>query len=479
MNEIINVTPGTNLLGVLGGSGYTFNTAIADILDNSIYAGASEIDIHWDYDALNPKLTIIDNGQGMNAKEVKEAAIIANKSIDQTREHNDLGRFSTGLKSASVSFCGRLIIISKKVKSEAHNVVFDFDEVKRSNKWYAVYDHHDYLDFNEHDSGTMIIWENLKILDVDVFKDNRFVFEKLEDLSKDLSHIFGRIIRESKLTITVNGKNNIIKAWDPFYTTNEKTQHIFEDKKAYKGEEIEVNGFILPVYSNLAEEQQEVMKGKGLREQQGFYIFRNKRLIQEGGWLGLEGIKLDSKSDYARIMVDISSNLDKYFKVNYLKNSIELPAELHADFIKIAKFMKKESTKNFNYKKKPIFKKSKGNEVNVPVWETTFYDGCMHSRLNRDNPVIKNLACKLTKKEYNQLLTIIEEAIPISVIQSNSVNVKDNTKKNIPELIDDHYKILFERGLNIDQIKMELAKIEPINNHMDLIYEYFTKKGDL
>ena len=53
--------------------GYSLETALADVIDNSITAGASEIHIHADASSAAPKIAIVDNGHGMTRAQLLEA----------------------------------------------------------------------------------------------------------------------------------------------------------------------------------------------------------------------------------------------------------------------------------------------------------------------------------------------------------------------------------------------------------------------
>lgn len=50
--------------------GYSLETAIADLIDNSISAGASNIEIICDVASILPTLIILDNGRGMTEEEL-------------------------------------------------------------------------------------------------------------------------------------------------------------------------------------------------------------------------------------------------------------------------------------------------------------------------------------------------------------------------------------------------------------------------
>lgn len=95
--------------------GYSLETAVADIIDNSISANADRIDIVFEYKADGPIFAIIDNGHGMSLDELKEAMRLGTFSPLFSRKQTDLGRFGLGMKTASFAICRRLTVASSKM----------------------------------------------------------------------------------------------------------------------------------------------------------------------------------------------------------------------------------------------------------------------------------------------------------------------------------------------------------------------------
>ena len=114
--------------------GYDLGIAIADIIDNSITAQATKIDI---YAAPEPKMIvgILDDGNGMNDDELKEAMRMSTKDPDAQREAEDLGKFGLGLKTASFSHCKMLTVISKSSSSKISAKQWDIDAIIKTNAW--------------------------------------------------------------------------------------------------------------------------------------------------------------------------------------------------------------------------------------------------------------------------------------------------------------------------------------------------------
>ena len=94
--------------------GYTMSSALADIVDNSLTADATEISIRVRSDPDNAAIGIIDNGVGMSRSELLEAMRPGSRSPTEARNADDLGRFGLGLKTASFSQCRRLTVVTRR-----------------------------------------------------------------------------------------------------------------------------------------------------------------------------------------------------------------------------------------------------------------------------------------------------------------------------------------------------------------------------
>ena len=161
--ESFSISPGTNIMDVLGHSGYTFDFAIADLIDNCIAAHATDIEIFVDINNEVPYLYILDNGEGMDLLRLKQAAVIGFKDIEDERDCTDLGRFSTGLKSAAKSICNNMYISSKVKNHSANTIQLDFDHIKSEQKWEAFIVHNEELASKLGEQGTLIFCDRLII----------------------------------------------------------------------------------------------------------------------------------------------------------------------------------------------------------------------------------------------------------------------------------------------------------------------------
>ena len=201
--SVINIDPSpSSMLGSLRSIGYNLKTALADVLDNSIAAGASHIEIvNNDLKSGANELewiAIVDNGIGMTRDGIAAAFTLGGKGINAFRHETDLGRFGLGLKTASFSQCKRLTVISKTNTSEVSSLVFDIDYIG-DNGW-KVFDSGNQesllnkvksrlknTNFFEKEAWTLVLWENLDKIEVNNFQS---FYRQIEKVIEHFSLIF-------------------------------------------------------------------------------------------------------------------------------------------------------------------------------------------------------------------------------------------------------------------------------------------------
>lgn len=470
----IPITPGTGVMDVLGNAGYTFNFAIADIIDNCISAHAKNIHIFFDFNDKEPFLYILDDGDGMTLDELKASAIIGYKDINSTRRDDDLGRYSTGLKSATKSFCDDVIVCSKTKNTLSNAIEIDYAHIRESKKWEAFLINESLVANKIQENGTIIFCQRLKFSnDISL---NKNVFEKIDSLEKSISHIFGKYLlnEKVKIYIQVNGSREVrINGWNPFGLIESKaTKVIYDNPKKLKGETVHIKAYILPPFNNLSKKDQEYVEGRGLIEQEGFYVYRNGRLIQEGGWLSLDGMNLDPKCQYARIDVDIPSSLDSEFKINFSKNSLAIPDELLDSFIEVAKKARKESKMNYNYLKHPETKRTTKKEADK-IWKSTKSNGSLVLSLNLDHPLIKKLSSKISEKELKKLCNLISKSLPVSMIQGQETTTVSYTENELLDLMNEMYSSLKSEGMDLVDIRKKMSSTEPFKDNKEILIQFF------
>ncbi len=472
-----DIIPSTNIMDVLGSSGYTLETAIADIIDNSIGARATEISLSFDINNNEEDAIVVeDNGTGMSLDSMKEAAILAYTSQNEERKDGDLGRYSLGLKSASRSFCNKLILISKQKNEKVNSICIDYDVINKTKRFKAFGVECPEYEHRIIDHGTLVVCKNLKFVDNESF-DRSQINEKIGQVERHISHVFSDFILNDTVKFKI-GKYDI-DGWDPFMLSLDNVKCLDVDPILFKNEKILIKPYILPAYQSLPDDLQKRMFGKGLSEQQGFYVYRNRRLISEGGWLNLPGLTIDNKSNMARIRVDIPASLDEEFRVNYMKNALEVPDKLKKEFLKVARLARKESLNSYNYMKQPIERRRKKSKDIIPVWNVTTTDRKIQVSINEEHPIIKDLTKKLSGRETKKLFSLLAREFPVARVQNSEVSEKEYTEDEIRELLNETYFSLLESGLSDIEVKKRMANMEPFSQekYNEILIEFIISVG--
>lgn len=437
--------------------GYNIETAVADIIDNSISANAKSIWINFDWKGADTWLSIKDDGSGMNNEELIQAMRPGSKNPLADRSSKDLGRFGLGLKTASFSQARQLTVLSKKQDCSSVYWTWDLDYVNQTGNWDLI----KYLpdNFNENalaelTSGTLVIWNDIDRV-VKHFRQNdntaldKFLFI-MELVKKHLAMVFHRFIESKKIKIFF--QDNEINPWNPFLPNEQATQS-FSEEQLHNGKVI-IKGFVLPHKSKISEEAYKYAEGtKGWNEHQGFYIYRNERLLLAGDWLGL--FRKEEHYKLIRIQIDLPNSLDADWQID-IKKSVARPPLIYKDQIKnYATKVRAQGVEVYRHRGKTI-KQTNGQKF-VPLWTDHKRGDKWFYKINREHPLLdmaKLQAQTEPDKAIEMLIKFIEENIP-----SKSIFIKEAEE---PE----------QQGKPFEGIDQE-----PIRHAMQSMFDSLIKKG--
>lgn len=404
MSELVERQfPAKALLTGLRAIGYSFSSAVADIIDNSISANANEIRVFSDPLATVPFFCIVDNGCGMSSSELDNAMLPGSDRSEKADGEKELGRFGLGLKSASLSQCREFIVASKKY-GKIRAMSFDLDVIEAENRLMLKKLSSEeimalpYINcIEEYDSGTIVIWTK---------------FDKIESLAKNFEDSFRRLVSDAKkhtelvfhrfykqIAIYYHGKR--IEKRDPFLLdsvgrqqTGRKTEITVDNSN------ITVIPYTLPFANSLTPDEKALLGNpKSIYDGQGFYLYRNKRLISWGSWMHM-GIRSELNK-LARIQVDIPSSLDDVWMLDVKKSSAKIPDKIK-DMIKMA-----VEDSIVRSKRTTRFPGIKEQSVEYRVWDRiNEHDGKIRYQINRETPSIVALYDAIGKSE-KELLDIV------------------------------------------------------------------------
>jgi len=398
--------------------GYSPEAAIADIIDNSITAVASQVDIFF-FPVGDSYIAILDNGNGMTTSELETAMRYGSQNPNDKREPNDLGRFGLGLKMASLSQCRVLTVISKQ-DTEINGCRWDIDHVIKTNDWSLLaLDSEDEFDavprieeLRKCESGTLVVWQNLDRLKVGEIDFGRSMARKMDDVRNHLSLVFHRYISgESGLVrLQIKMNNALIESVDPFLTKR-NTKIMSDEVLSIDGSKVVASSYILPHISSLSSNEIETLGGKeGLRKRQGFYVYRNKRLLIWGTWFRM--MPQAELSKLARVQVDIPNELDTLWTLDIKKSTAMPPEEIRKNLGSIIEKLAQRSEYTTVYRGK-----KETTDSIVHVWQRfKGRKGGSYYAINKDHPLIEMLLEATPKLKHNleNLLNLIETNLPLS-----------------------------------------------------------------
>ena len=459
--------------------GYSLEAAVADIIDNSIAANAVNVDIYF-FPVDGAYIAILDNGSGMNEKEINIAMQYGSKNPTEERDKKDLGRFGLGLKTASLSQCRCLTVISKQGE-RLEGRQWDIDHVIEVGDWsLIILDEEEINEFPQveelknYESGTLVIWQKLDRLKAGEINFELSLGRKIDRVRNHLSLVYHRyLMGESgirKLKLFINGEK--VKAIDPFLT-NKSVQAMDDETLIIQGHKILVRPYILPHISKLTSDEIKMLGGKdGLRKQQGFYVYRNKRLLVWGTWFRM--MRQGDLSKLARIRVDIPNTLDDLWTLDIKKSSALPPAEVRKNLEIIINQIAERSKRTWTFRgKKEV------SDTETHIWNRMKNkQGGYYYEINREHPFVQQLVKvdPSLKMSIYALLQQIELGLPLNQLYVDLNNDEQITNDNEQSIVD--VKKSLEAMITMCAEKQEkcdlldaVVHIEPYSLYSDVVEE--------
>lgn len=406
----------------LRGIGYSPKSAVADLVDNSIAAGASNVRSIFEWGEV-PRVIVVDDGSGMSA-EALVAAMRLGTDPRLPRRTGDLGRFGLGLKTASFSQAQAFAVISKTGAGPAHAARWDLNRIDESTTWQLESGTPEELgvtsDLLFGESGTAVIWENLDLLLGSQPSIDKF-YDIAEVVARHLGMTFHRFIESERLSISVN--DAIVTAWDPLAI--ETAIEISEETIQPEG--ILIRGSIVPPLEALDEAEANRLAGPNdWLEQQGFYIYREDRLITAGGWLGIgkssRPWRLDKKYNQARLSVDLDNSRDAEWAIDIRKSSATPPDALRNALYVFASRLRRRSV--VRSKSAPPTGAQASQADNLPAIWVQRTDSGIAYRLNRRHPLISRVRRSGNDgAALRSLLDVIERTAPLHGVSASAAPI--------------------------------------------------------
>ena len=466
-SEIVNPNVG-NLITSLRDIGYTFEIAVADVIDNSISAHAKNIHI-FAVTHPNTIVSILDDGIGMTNEELVEAMRLATQNPLNVRSEFDLGRFGLGLKTASFSQCKKLTVASKK--NDLLSIKqWDLDFISNQNQWMLITPEiasyqalSSFQNLLEYENGTIVIWEELDRLSSLDFSN------LIDSLRKHLSLVFHRFLEQigsKKIKISIN--NFLLEPFNPFNIDNVATQQINEEKIKVFNEYISIQPFILPHHSKTSQQEFERYATEdGYTKSQGFYLYRGNRLLIYGTWWGLH--KISDAHKLVRIKIDISNTQDSNWGIDIKKSTAKPIPEIRVDLKRIIAEVTERGSRPYTGRGKKI-----NDKLTKRFWDMVPENDTIRFVLALDHPIYQELVARLDDTSEALLkiyLKGIQAYLPLEAIQAQ-LNQNPHSIKQQSLIEEQEILRLAEilKGISLDDDALEaLLKTEIFKNRKDLL----------
>ncbi len=408
------------LVPSLRGLGYSLQTAIADLIDNSITAQASRVDIVPDWNGGKPVVAIVDDGQGMDRDTLVGAMRFGCAGPGAERAAGDLGRFGLGLKTASLSQARRLTVAS--CHGGAFNCYrWDLDHIEREDANWELLEgaasesKHRFEALRHKGRGTVVLWEEIDFGRKSERPDADWFRSELALLEHHLAMVFHRFLADDRLNIFIGG--TAVAPWDPFLEAHDPpADRVGSDAINAPGGRIRVTGFVMPHPDRFNNSTELTRSGgpEGWSAHQGFFIYRGDRLLTHGGWLGLGRGRWtrQASSQLARIRIEIPTTADSDWQIDVKKSVARPPAAVRRRLETLAADVRTRAREVYAHRG-PSTQPGR-RTPSRPLWRMSNTETGPRYRIERNHPAVE--AAAQNSEALVDLLNLIERALPVERI---------------------------------------------------------------
>ncbi|WNG24481.1 ATP-binding protein [Cystobacter fuscus] len=487
------------MLEALRAVGYSVQTALADLIDNSITAGARNVWLTFHWNGADSYITLRDDGRGMSEAELTDAMRPGSRSPLEEREPDDLGRFGLGLKTASFSQARRLTVAT--IKSRGRRAVrrWDLDYVGETGEWRllksaAPGSTSRISALDDQKQGTLVLWEQMDrvvgLVDKDDARAQGRFLALAKSVGRHLGMVFHRYLEKEDdkpaLCIYLNGNkaDSMVRPWDPFCSAHVATCQFPEEKLLFRGARVLVTGFVLPHKDRTSEEEYEAAAGPaGWNAQQGFYVYRQRRLLVAGGWLNL-GYNNEEHYKLARLKVDIPNSTDADWDIDVKKSRARPPPGLEERLRELADSVRKMAREVFVHRGARM-QAPKAREID-DAWYPATVAGRLRYRIRRKHPLVTFAMDRQgsDQKPLEALLRLLEETVPIQRIwldtaekpEAHAAPFEDEPPAEVMTVLEEVFKALRATGETTESAKERILTMPPFAKYTKVIDALGTKK---
>lgn len=475
------------MVEALRGLGYSAATALADIVDNSITAGARTVDIRFRWAGCESTVSVLDDGRGMSDSALERAMRLGEVNPLAPRDADDLGRFGMGLKTASFSQARRLTVASTQAGSTSC-LRWDLDLLTSSSdqEWLLLEGVHPgsealFEPLAGRSTGTLVLWEKMDRV-VPPGSNEQDFLDLIDRVERHLAMVFHRFIggHSPRIAIRINGRP--LLPWDPFMTEHPATWTSPTATFGGTSGRVEVAGHVLPHRDRLTEEQHARGAGPdGWTAQQGFYVYRNERLLVGGSWLGLGRGRIWTKEEpyrLARLRLDIPNSADSEWRIDIRKSRARPPGALRERLTRVAEDTRERARRVFAHRGQVI--PTSGRELVAQAWRAEHFSGGVRYRIDREHPAVQAALAGAgdALPRVRALLRVLEETVPVQRIWLDTAEAKETPRTGFAAEPDSDVRAVAEvffrnmtrnHGLTAAEACARLLRTEPFHLHPGLI----------
>lgn len=473
------------MVEALRGLGYSPATALADIIDNSIAAGADHVQLGFRWAGTASSITVLDNGRGMSRDELLGAMRLGDRNPLDERAPGDLGRFGLGLKTASFSQARRLTVASRR-DGAGSCLRWDLDVLANStgDGWYLLEgeDPGTQVDFDIlalRTNGTLVVWECLDRIVTAGFGEQDFL-NLMDQVERHLAMVFHRYLGSRDLRISINDRP--VMPWDPFLQQHSATWSSPIAKLPSMGGTVEVQCHVLPHKDRLDQATYERAAGPhGWTAQQGFYVYRNRRLLVAGSWLGLGTGRAWTKEEahrLARIRIDIPNTADADWKIDIRKSTARPPVLLREHLTRLADDTRARARRVFAHR--GVAPRLPGSEPVAQAWRAEHSSSGVRYRIDESHPLVREVLDQAGSLEslLRAMLRVIEETVPVQRIWLDTADARETPRTGFggspPSEVLDVLQVMYRnlvlrKGMSSGLARARLRTTEPFNLHPQLV----------
>ena len=414
------------LIKSIAEQGYSLETSLADLIDNSVTAGAKRVEILIDTNNAPFTLFLADDGSGMSEEALKRCMQFPSASLETDRHTNDLGRFGLGMKTASFAQTRKLTVISRAGKDQKYSArTWDVDYLKKKQEWRIIINNEeeitnilasynalstDFLsEYSDFTANTIVAWQGLYKFEeyLDGEDKSKSLYTQITKTTTEyLSLVFHRFLERKVNPLSIRVNNIRIIPFNPFPTDQPDLRLIESKQRSIKTDVIKLEGFVLPARS-IEESKSEIniwtMRSKGLLDMEGLYIYRADRIILFGGWNGI--IRKSPRLQLARLRVEVGNKVDHLLHLNVAKSQISIPYDLKSGFLKYMTELRDQAEKEYYNRGIRKFSSKKADFL-PQLFERKSSNKGLLLEINNEFPLIKTIMDNLTEEHKKSFIVL-------------------------------------------------------------------------